>query len=54
MGAAKPPRAATELAVGKGSVKTGRVVLQIGVRNVGYVTGIGMHISQCREGAYIG
>ena len=34
------------------SVKRERVVMYIGVRNVGYITGIGVHINRRRKGAY--
>ena len=38
---------------GHRSVKTERVVIYAFVRNIGYITGIGVHVNRCREGAYI-
>ena len=37
----------------RGSAKTERVVVYVCVRNIGYMTGIGVHVSGCQEGVYI-
>jgi hypothetical protein len=34
----------------QGCAKAERVVIQVCVRNVGYITGIGVHVNRCREG----
>ena len=51
MGAAEPPRAATELAVGEQDGAGGNAYW---CAECWYITGVGMHANRCREGAYFG